>query len=133
MVCFGNICRSPIAEGVLKDKFSKRNLDYFVDSAGLVMSHVGESPDPRAIAVAGKNNIDISQQKARQIHQQDFLLFDKIYALDMEVYKDLISRIDDPVQNKKVDLLMNASRPESWQSVPDPYYSGENAFVNVFN
>ena len=89
MVCLGNICRSPLAEGILSNKFSK--LDVYVDSAGTSGYHIGESPDPRSINIAQKNNIDISSQRARKISKNDIKKFDLIYAMDKSNYKSIIS------------------------------------------
>lgn len=88
MVCLGNICRSPLAEGILQSKLSPEN--FTVDSAGTASYHIGKLPDPRSIAVAKKNNIDITHQRCRQFTKNDFDVFDYIYAMDVSNYKNII-------------------------------------------
>ena len=132
MVCLGNICRSPLAEGVLRHKLAKRNIVAEVDSAGTGSWHVGEQPDYRAYKVAQKNGIDISKQRARQLTYGDFAIFDKIYVADREVKDNVMRLAKTNADKKKVDFLMNASEPESDRPVPDPYFGGEEGFDHVF-
>lgn len=130
MVCLGNICRSPLAEGILKSKVGSDAV--FVDSAGTANYHEGNLPDERSIEVAHKYGIDITDQKARQFSIADFDTFDLIYVMDDSNYHDVIglSRNDEDVQ--KVKMILNEPEPNSNKSVPDPYYGGEQGFENVY-
>ena len=130
MVCLGNICRSPLAEGILKAKTN--HLDVVVDSAGTAAYHVGEKPDIRSIEIANKYGIDLTSQRARQFSVNDFDEFDKIYAMDSSNYANIISLARDEKDRNKVDVILNESNPKSFQSVPDPYYGGDNGFQNVY-
>lgn len=131
MVCLGNICRSPLAEGILKSKiFSFKT---YVDSAGTGAYHVGEKPDKRSIAVANTNGIDISNQKARKFTVEDFNLFDVIYVMDNSNYKNVISLARNEQDSAKVKLILNEVFPDENLDVPDPYYGGEFGFKNVYN
>ena len=130
MVCLGNICRSPLAEGILKAKTN--HLDVVVDSAGTAAYHVGEQPDIRSIEIANKYGIDLTSQRARQFSVNDFNKFDKIYAMDSSNYANIISLARDEKDRNKVDVILNESNPKSFQSVPDPYYGGENGFQDVY-
>ena len=127
MVCLGNICRSPLAEGILKAKTN--HLDVVVDSAGTAAYHVGEQPDIRSIEIANKYGVDLTSQRARQFSVNDFDEFDKIYAMDST---NIISLARDEKDRNKVDVILNESNPKSFQSVPDPYYGGENGFQDVY-
>jgi len=131
MVCLGNICRSPLAEGILQSKVDN-NL-FVVDSAGTSSYHIGNKPDPRSIAIAKKKGIDITQQQARQFVKQDFLDFDIIYAMDNSNYNNIIALAENDKQKSKVNLILNESYPERNLDVPDPYYGGDKGFENVFN
>jgi protein-tyrosine phosphatase len=130
MVCLGNICRSPLAEGILKTKTN--HLDVVVDSAGTAAYHVREQPDIRSIEIANKYGIDLTSQRARQFSVNDFDKFDKIYAMDSTNYANIISLARDEKDRNKVDVILNESNPKSFQSVPDPYYGGENGFQDVY-
>ena len=130
MVCLGNICRSPLAEGILKSKvFSFKTV---VDSAGTAAYHSGEKPDRRSIAVAKENGIDISNQQARKFSVEDFDNFDLIYAMDNSNYEDIISLARNKSDKSKVKLILNEVFPGDNLDVPDPYYGGEFGFVNVY-
>lgn len=130
MVCLGNICRSPLAEGILK---SKLNSDfYIVDSAGTSAYHIGELPDHRSIAIAKKNGIDISNQRARKFIANDFNEFDLIYAMDIENYHNICSLSTNKSNLLKVKLILNEINPLKDLSVPDPYYGGDFGFENVY-
>ena len=131
MVCLGNICRSPLAEGILKAKTN--HLDVVVDSAGTAAYHVGEKPDIRSIEIANKYGIDLTSQRARQFSVNDFDEFDKIYAMDSSNYANIISLARDEKDRNKVDVILNESNPKSFQSVPDPYYGGDNGFQDVYD
>ena len=128
MVCLGNICRSPLAEGILKAK----STNIIVDSAGTAGYHVGSSPDKRSIEIAKKYNIDLRNQKARQFNTNDFNDFDKIYVMDNDNYSKIISLAQNQEERNKVDLILNETLPKQFKSVPDPYYGGEQGFENIF-
>ena len=130
MVCLGNICRSPLAEGILTDKINNDHV--WVDSAGTADYHIGKRPDPRSIAVAKKYGIDISGQRCRQITGKDLEEFDHIYAMDKENYKDILALAKNREERQKVKLLLHNSIPAN-QEVPDPYYGDDDGFDKVFH
>jgi protein-tyrosine phosphatase len=130
MVCLGNICRSPLAEGILKSKLPKDK--FKVDSAGTGSWHIGHSPDKRSIATAKKNGLNISNQKGRQFTTTDFDTFNYIYVMDESNYKDIISLAKTLEQEKKVKLILNELFPNENVDVPDPYYGLENGFDSVY-
>ena len=130
MVCLGNICRSPLAQGVLEKK--TEHLNVYVDSAGTAAYHVGEKPDHRSIEIAEKYNIDITKQRARKFSRQDFEDFDKIYAMDIDNYNNIISLARTKSEKRKVSLILNEKNPNTNQSIPDPYYGGEKGFESVY-
>jgi protein-tyrosine phosphatase len=132
MVCLGNICRSPLAEGILQYKINENNLSHLVDSAGTAAYHVGNKPDLRSIAVAKKYGIDLTKQKARQFKKSDFDKFDIIYAMDTENYNNICKLAGSMEDSNKVKLILNEITQESNSSVPDPYYGGDNGFENVY-
>ena len=129
MVCLGNICRSPLAEGILSSKIS--NMKVTVDSAGTAGYHIGSKPDPRAIDIAKKNNIDISTLRARKFERSDFINFDKIYVMDKNNFNDVIGLAANKYEASKVILI--TSILDSYSFVPDPYYGGLADFEKVFN
>lgn len=130
MVCLGNICRSPLAEGILA---SKLPADTFkVDSVGTGSWHIGNSPDERSIAVAKKNKIDISKQKGRQFNPSDFEDYDYIYVMDSSNFKDVLKLAKTQEQRGKVQLILNELFPNENVDVPDPYFGQEDGFENVF-
>lgn len=130
MVCLGNICRSPLAEGILQSKINSDTI--FVDSAGTAAYHVGNLPDERSIAVAQKYGIDITNQRARKFISKDFDEFDFIYAMDESNYQNILSLARNSEDEKKVHLILNESQPNQNLSVPDPYYGGKDGFENVY-
>lgn len=130
MVCLGNICRSPLAEGILSSKLNHENFQ--VDSAGTGAWHVGKSPDKRSIAVAKKYGIDISKQQARQFKIDDFENFDIIYAMDYSNYTDIIKLAPTVKAYAKVRMILNELFPDENVEVPDPYYGFEDGFEKVF-
>ncbi len=132
MVCLGNICRSPLADGILRFKVKQNNLDIIVDSAGTYSGHKGENPDPRAIAVAKKYGIDISYLVARPFIKNDFHDFDKIYVMDSSNYRDVLKLATCELDEHKVEMIMNVVNPGKNQSVPDPYFGGNEGFEEVF-
>jgi len=129
MVCLGNICRSPLAEGILKSK----STSIIIDSAGIAGYHIGKPPDIRSIEIANKFNIDLTNQRARQFSNNDFNDFDKIYAMDNDNYSKIISLAKNQAEINKVDLILNETYPEEFKSVPDPYYGGEQGFEDIFH
>ncbi len=129
MVCLGNICRSPLAEGILQSKVSA---DVKVDSAGTAAYHIGELPDSRSIAVAKKYGIDLTNQRARKFTVNDFDTFDLIYAMDESNYQDILTLARNTEDKLKVKLILNEVDLISNKSVPDPYYGGSNGFENVY-
>ena len=131
MVCLGNICRSPLAEGILSLKGKHLNLE--VDSAGTAAYHIGKQPDIRSIEIANKYNIDLNQQRARQFSRADFDKFDIIYAMDTNNYAHLISLASTETERDKIRMILNEINPKAYQSVPDPYYGEENGFQEIYN
>lgn len=130
MVCLGNICRSPLAEGILSSKLSADK--FKVDSAGTGDYHIGGPPDPRSVAIAKKNGVDISFQKARQFNIKDFNDFDLIYVMDQSNYENVIDLAPDEQSKNKVDLILNALFPNENVDVQDPYFGHENGFETVY-
>ncbi len=130
MVCLGNICRSPLAEGILKSKVDESKV--FVDSAGTGDYHIDDSPDPRSIAIAKKNNLDITYQRGRQFQAEDFEKFDRIYVMDNSNFKDVISLARNDDDRSKVQLILDEIFPAENVDVPDPYFGGEHGFENVY-
>ena len=130
MVCLGNICRSPLAQGILESKVDSDTV--FVDSAGTAAYHIGELPDRRSIAVARKYGIDLTHQRARKFTAKDFAKFDKIYAMDEHNYRNIISLARNKEEAKKVKMILNETHPQQNMSVPDPYYGGDQGFENVY-
>lgn len=133
MVCLGNICRSPLAEGILKEKIFSRGLHAEVDSAGTAAYHEGEKPDPRSQAIAFKHGIDISKQRARQFQVDDFEQFDLIFAMDTHNFHDLVALANNRHESEKVEMILNKVHPNEDRSVPDPYYGGRDGFQKVYN
>jgi protein-tyrosine phosphatase len=130
MVCLGNICRSPLAEGILASKLPQDK--FVVNSAGTGSWHIGHQPDERSIAVAKRNNIDISKQKGRQFTTTDFDTFDYIYVMDNANYLDVLELADNTMQTKKVKLILNELFPNENVDVPDPYFGLPNGFESVY-
>ena len=124
MVCLGNICRSPLAEGILLAKIKERNLPWIVDSAGTSGWHQGELPDPRSIAVAKAHNIDLTYQRSRQFVKADLEQFDLILAMDSSNYSNILRLATTEKQKSKVKLILNYAYPNENRAVPDPYYEG---------
>ncbi|MBD8555459.1 low molecular weight phosphotyrosine protein phosphatase [Rhizobium sp. CFBP 8762] len=130
-VCLGNICRSPLAEGMLRHLAQKANLDVIVDSAGTGGWHIGELPDPRAIAVAHKHGIDLTAQRGRKIAVEDFDAFDLILAMDKSNLRH-VRALAPTAALPKVHLLMNYALSRN-EPVPDPYYEGPEGFELVYS
>lgn len=124
MVCLGNICRSPLAEGILRDKANNAIL---IDSAGTSSYHIGDAPDPRMIQTAAQHKIDISMLKARQFKVVDFDKFDRIYAMDSSNYQNILTLARSTEDKNKIHMMLIDG-----QDVPDPYFGGSQGFENVF-
>ena len=132
MVCLGNICRSPLAEGILKHKAKAAGLDWQIDSAGTNGYHIGEAPHSLSQKVAKLNGIDICDQKARHFAKEDFLRYDKIYALADDVIDEIKRIAKEKYTPDKVELLMNELHPGKNHSVPDPWYGPEPGYHEVY-
>ncbi len=133
MVCLGNICRSPMAEGVMRQLAQDNNLPHiFVDSCGFESYHLGDIPDKRAIKVCKNHQIDISNQRQRLFKVADFDVFDRIYVMDQNNYHDVKKMSRNEQDMKKVDYLLNTQYPKSNKAVPDPYYGNEDDFETAF-
>jgi protein-tyrosine phosphatase len=132
MVCLGNICRSPLAEGILRHQLKEAGImDWEIDSAGTGGWHGGELPDRRSIEVAKKYDIDITSQRARKLNGYDLENFDLIFAMDASNYNDILKLSQNKAERDKVKLIMNEAFPGQNKQVPDPYYN-DNGFEEVF-
>ena len=130
MVCLGNICRSPLAEGILMSKLPRKS--FFVDSAGTGNWHIGKQPDERSIAIAKKNGIGISSQRGKQFMPEDFENYDYIYVMDNFNYEDVLKLATNENQKEKVKLILNEIFPGENVDVPDPYYGTHYGFETVY-
>ncbi|ROI07567.1 low molecular weight phosphotyrosine protein phosphatase [Kaistella haifensis] len=129
-VCLGNICRSPLAEGILKSKLPEH---FTVDSAGTISMHEGKHPDKRAISTAAKYGLDISKQRSRPILPKDFVEFDVIYCMDLSVFETVISMAKNEALKSKISLfLKEAEIPVNNFEVFDPYWSEMDGFEEVY-
>ena len=134
MVCLGNICRSPLAEGILESKANKQGLGWLVDSAGTNNNyHIGQAPHPLSQKVAKLHSVDISQQAARAFVPEDFDRFDKIYAMSADILTGIKNIAGKKYNAAKTDLLLNEIYPGKNMSVPDPYYGEEDGYHEVFS
>lgn len=132
IVCLGNICRSPLAEGILRKMALEKKIPLEVDSAGMESFHVGEPPDPRTQKNARQHGLDLSSLRARQFEEKDFDRFDKIYVADRHIYSEVMAFARNGEDRKKVDCIANVLFPGENRPVPDPYYGGEAGFEEVF-
>jgi protein-tyrosine phosphatase len=132
MVCLGNICRSPLAEGILQDKASKAGLNWIVESAGTNGSHTGEPPHQLSQKVAKMNGVDISNQKSRRLQPEDFDQYDRIYAMAVDVIDEMKYLTGKNFKANKVELLMNILYPGQEIDVPDPWYGPEPGYHEVY-
>ena len=129
MVCLGNICRSPLAEGILR---SKTDASVTIDSAGTGAWHAGQQPDKRSIEIARRKGIDISTQRARQFTIQDYSDFDLIYVMDRSNYANILELAPDEKARQKVKLILEEVQNSPVSEVPDPYYGENDGFSHVF-
>lgn len=130
MVCLGNICRSPLAEGILKSKLPVNT--FIVDSAGTGNWHAGEQPDKRSVQTAKNRGLDISHQRARQIKTSDFEDFDYIFVMDSSNYENVIKLAPNEAAKNKVTMIMDFIT-NGGVDVPDPYFGGNDGFENVYD
>lgn len=133
LVCMGNICRSPMAEGIVRHKAHDRGIAVETDSAGTINDHMGEPPDPRAQKCMSGHGIDISDLRARQVKPSDFLTFDLLLAMDADNLKGLLRIAPDVELGKKAKLMMDHAPGHPLREVPDPYFGGAEGFEEVFN
>ncbi|MDO4229722.1 MAG: low molecular weight protein-tyrosine-phosphatase [Capnocytophaga sp.] len=131
MVCLGNICRSPLAEGILRAKLNPQKFE--VDSAGTSNYHVGDAPDHRSVEIARNNGIDISYLKGRQFSVEDFEKFDYIFVMDKSNYENVCDLTSNEQHHQKVSFLLDALGKAYRREVPDPYYGSKSDFKTVFN
>lgn len=131
-VCLGNICRSPMAHGIVRDAADRHNIDVELDSAGTSAYHVGEAPDPRAQKTLEEKGIDISDLRARQFTEADFDRFDVIYTMDEANYNNILLLAGDENEESKVKYFLDELHPGERRSVPDPYFGGDDGFENVY-
>jgi len=132
MVCLGNICRSPMAEGILRHKAKLSGISVDIDSAGTADYHVGEEPDHRAIRCLKSHGIDISGLRARQFSRRDFDTFDMIYTMDASNHKNVLALANNDDQKNKVKMILNENNPGSDAPVPDPWPGGMDDFEAVY-
>ena len=134
MVCLGNICRSPIAEGILRQKINDLGIEGFeTDSAGTSSYHIGEAPDARMRQTAKSNGVNIDDLAARQFLVSDYDEFDIIYAMDSSNYNNMLALARNEDDKAKVKLILNEINPGANNAVPDPYYGGDEGFQHVFD
>jgi len=132
MVCLGNICRSPIAEGVMRKKIKENGLDWTVSSAGTNNQHTGEAPHKFSQKVCLQYGIDISTQRARTFKAADLSQFDRIYAMADDVYEDMLHIAGRKGDLSKMEMFLNELHPGEDEEVPDPWYGGEEGFLPVY-
>jgi len=130
MVCLGNICRSPLAEGILKAKIDTDKVQ--VDSAGTGGWHIDELPDSRSIDIAKKHGLDITDQRGKKFSAYDFETYDYIFVMDNSNYRDVIRMAKNDSEKQKVRLILDEIFPGENVDVPDPYYGGDHGFENVY-
>lgn len=133
MVCLGNICRSPLAEGILQDKAYKAGLNWHIESAGTNSYHTGEPPHPLSQKVAMLNGIDICNQRARKFVAGDFDIYDRIYALASDVMQEMRRIAGKKFDPNKVSLLLDDLYPGEQRDVPDPWYGPEPGYHETWD
>lgn len=132
MVCLGNICRSPMAEGVFRNKALEKGIELEVDSCGTANYHIGENPDPRSVKKSKEHGIDISRLIGRQFSHDDYNHFDIILTMDNDNYRNVMALAQTDEDKSKVEMTLNYSFPGNNMDVPDPWYGGEQGFEEVF-
>lgn len=132
-VCLGNICRSPIAEGVMRNLIHENNLDWHVESAGTESYHIGKAPHEHSQSVCKENGIDISQQRARKFVKEDIGKFDKIYALASDVLHEMQMIAGVGLNDEHVMLFLNEQFPNQQKSVSDPFYGEKEGYYPVYD
>lgn len=132
MVCLGNICRSPLAEGILQEKARQAGLNWTIESAGTNRYHTGEPPHRLSQKIALMNGFDISHQRARDFVPDDFERFDRIYAMARDVLSDMKQISGKAFDPRKADLILNLVQPGKNLNVPDPWYGGEEGYHEVY-
>lgn len=133
MVCLGNICRSPMADGLLRRKVKEQNLNVLVDSAGTANYHIGSPPDHRMIKTAKSRGTDIQNLSARQFSKKDFQDFDLIYVMDESNLSNVIKLSSNSFEQQKVKLILEELYPSGSIRVPDPYYGSMQDFMDVYD
>lgn len=133
MVCLGNICRSPMADGLLRRKVKEQNLNVLVDSAGTANYHIGSPPDHRMIETAKSRGTDIHNLSARQFSQKDFQDFDLIYVMDESNLSNVIKLTTNSTEQQKVKLILEELYPNENRRVPDPYYGSMQDFMDIYD
>lgn len=133
MVCLGNICRSPLAEGILQQKVNNAGLNWEIDSAGTAGYHIGEQPHILSQKIASINGIDISRQQCRQFDRQDMQLFDKIFVMDLDNYNEVKRISGETWDPEKVSLILDILYPGEDREVPDPWYGTEKDYHFVYD
>ncbi len=133
MVCLGNICRSPIAEGVMRHKVKELGLDWIVESAGTESYHIGEQPHRFSQKICLQHGIDISHQRAVKFTADSFAAYDKIFAMATDVYEEIKYIGGKQADMAKVELFLNELHPGKNESVPDPYYGEESGYLQVYD
>lgn len=131
MVCLGNICRSPMAEGIMRKKLEDAGIDATVDSAGTSNYHIGEHPDDRAIRCMRQLGIDISYLRARQFSPYDFQQFDYIFTMDENNHKNVLALAQSSMEKNKVTMMLDVLHPGKKRSVPDPWFGEMDGFFDV--
>lgn len=133
MVCLGNICRSPMAHGILQHKAGLLKLDWEIDSAGTSGYHEGQLPDRRAIACMKRHGIDITYQRSRPIIYEDLFYYDQIFVMDRSNLRDVLQMAQTNTDEAKISLIMSLVNEQHPAEVPDPYYGpGDSGFELVF-
>lgn len=132
MVCAGNICRSPLAHGLMDKKIKENKLPWEVDSAGTHGFHSGELPDSRSVEIAHQHGLDITYQRARKIRSTDIADFDLIFCMDAQNYNAVLDLCETESERAKVKLILNELYPGENRIVPDPYYGGGDGFQKVY-
>lgn len=133
MVCLGNICRSPVADGILKQKAKTAGIPLEIDSCGTAAYHIGEAPDRRSQANALQNGLDISMLIARQLKAEDLSYYDRIYCMDKSNLKNTLALAKSEKEKRKIKLILDHTLAAGNSDVPDPYYGEGDGFQKVYD